>query len=200
MARLLLVRHGVTDHNDNRRFAGQIDVELNDEGFRQAEKIRDRLAEEKIDAVYSSDLKRAVATAEVIASTHKADIIQQPELREMNYGDIESLTYDEIRERYPEVSNSIFNFTVDLSLPGGENFREFAERSRSFLDTVREYEEDQTVLIVTHGGVLRVLMCDLLGIDYSHFPQFRFDNVSLSIVYTYTRRTILSLLNDTSHL
>ncbi len=200
MARLLLVRHGITEHNSNRQFAGNIDVELSPDGYRQAEKLGDRLAGEKIDAVYSSDLKRAVATAEIIASRHDVAITQRPEIREMNYGEAEGMSFSEIRQCYPEVAASIFDFNVDLSFPGGDSFKEFAARACGFLETLEDYREEQTVLIVTHGGVLKVMVCDLMGIDHSHFQQIRFDNASLSIVYTYPGRVILSLLNDTSHL
>ncbi len=200
MARLLLVRHGVTEHNSNQQFAGYTDTELTDEGFRQAEKLSNRLAGENIDAIYSSDLKRAVVTAEAIASRHKAEIIQSPEIREMNYGDAEGMTFSEIHERYPEIAELIIDLDAGLNFPGGESFKEFVKRTCRFLDIVREYEEDQTVLIVAHGGVLRVLVCDLLGIGYDHFRQIRIDNASLSMVDIYPHRVILSLLNDTSHL
>jgi len=200
LSRLLLVRHGITEHNSNNRFAGYSDIELSDEGYRQVRKLADRLAGEKIDAVYSSDLKRAVATAEAIASRHEVEITQRPELREMNYGDIEGMTFRELHQSYPDIAESIIHFNTGLCFPGGESFKEFTTRSCGFLETLAGYGEDQTVLIVSHGGVLKVLVCNLLGIDHSHWPQIGFDNASLSIVNTYRRRVILNLLNDTSHL
>jgi alpha-ribazole phosphatase len=200
LARLLLVRHGITEYNTDIRFQGHTDTELSGEGYRQAEKLAERLAEEPIDAVYSSDLKRAIATAEAVASRKGIEIVQSPELREMNYGEIEGMTFSELNEKYPEVGKNIMDFNTDLSLPGGETFLGFAERIRGFEDVLSEYNEDQTVLIVSHGGVLKTLVCNLLGIDYSHWPQIGFSNASLSIVFTYRRRTVLNLLNDVSHL
>ncbi len=119
MSRLLLVRHGITESNSARRFAGYSDVELSVAGYEQVGRLRDRLANEKIDAVYSSDLKRALATAEVISSEHKVDIVTCSELREMNYGDAEGLTFEEISRLYPEVAELIADFSFRLEFPGG---------------------------------------------------------------------------------
>ena len=120
MSRLLLVRHGITEANSSRRFAGYSDVELSAEGYRQVERLRDRLLDKKIDAVYSSDLKRAMATAEIISSEHNLDIVTCPELREMNYGDAEGLTFDEISRLYPEAAEMVADFNLRLEFPGGD--------------------------------------------------------------------------------
>ncbi len=200
MARLLLVRHGATEANSSRWFAGHSDIEMSAAGCGQVERLRDYLADEKIDAVYSSDLKRAVATAEVISSGRDLDIVTCPELREINYGDIEGLTFQEISDLYPEVAELITNFSLKLEFPAGESFQEFIARTITFLDKLEKHEPSQTTLIVSHSGPLRVLVCHLLGIDQHHWRQLRLDNASLSIVETYPQRAIISLLNDTSHL
>ncbi len=200
MSRLLLVRHGITEFNSTRRFAGYSDVEMNADGYRQAERLRDRLAKEKIDAVYCSDLKRAVVTAEVISSGHEVRIVTCSELREINYGDAEGLTFDEIGHLYPEVAEAIRNFSLEMKFPGGESFEEFIARTCTFLDRLNKHLPEQTILIVAHGGPLKVLICNLLGISQSCWGQLSCDNASLSIIETYQGRVILSLLNDTSHL
>ena len=199
MSRLLLVRHGITEFNSSRRFMGYSDIELSATGYRQVERLRDRLVDDKIDAVYSSDLRRALVTAEVISSEHKMDIVTCPELREVNYGNVEGLTFEEIRRLYPEVAESVANFSLRLEFPGGEGFLEFIERTSKFLDRLNSHTPSETVLIVSHSGPLRVLVCHLLGIDQSHWRQIRLDNASLSIVETYPQRVILSLLNGVSH-
>lgn len=200
MSRLLLVRHGITEYNTTRRFGGQSDIELSADGHKQVERLRDRLADEKIDAVYSSDLKRALTTAEVITSGHDLEIITCPELREMHYGECEGLTFDEITRLYPELWEQIIKFDFRLDFPGGETLNGFIERTITFLDRLNEHSQEQTILIVSHSGPLRVLICHLLGIDLSHWSQIGCDNASLSIVNTYERRVVLSLLNDTSYL
>ncbi|MBI2850639.1 MAG: histidine phosphatase family protein [Chloroflexi bacterium] len=200
MARLILVRHGLTDHNSSHKFLGHTDIDLSAEGFRQVEKLRGRLAEEKIDAVYSSDLKRAMSSAEAVCKGRGAEIICCPELREINYGDCESLTFGEIRQRYPELAETINKLTPDLSFPGGESWQGFIDRTLTFLDRLKQHKPEQRILIVAHGGPMRTLLCNLLGVGQSHWRTFRLDNASLSIVDTYPQRAILSLLNDTSHL
>jgi len=169
-------------------------------GYSQVERLRDRLADEKIDAVYSSDLRRALVTAEVISSRHKVDIVTCSELREMNYGSAEGLTFQEIGRLYPEVAELCINFSLRLEFPDGENFEGFIERTIKFLDKLNKHAPSETILIVSHSGPLKVLVCYLLGIDQSHWWQIRLDNASLSIVETYPRGAIISLLNDTSHL
>ncbi len=200
MSRLLLVRHGETEFNSTRRFAGYSDVAMSAEGYRQIERLRDRLANEKIDAIYSSDLKRALVTAEVISSGHKVNIVTCPELREINYGDAEGLTFDEIGRRYPELAEAITSFSLEINFPGGESFNEFIARTSKFLDRLNKHTEEQTILVVSHSGPLRALVCHLLGIDQGHWRQFRCNNASLSIVETYPQRAIVNLLNDTSYL
>ncbi|MFC1897410.1 histidine phosphatase family protein [Chloroflexota bacterium] len=200
MARLFLVRHGITEFNSARRFAGYSDVELSAAGYIQVERLRDRLVDDKIDAVYSSDLRRALVTAEVISSEHKVDIVTCPELREVNYGDVEGLTFEEISRLYPEVAELIANFSLRLEFPGGESLEKFIERTSRFLDKLKRHEPSQTILIVSHGGPLRVLVFCLLGIDLGHWRQFRFENASLSIVETHSQGAVVSLLNDTAHL
>ena len=200
MSKLLMVRHGISEFNAARRFAGYSDVEMSSAGYEQAEKLRDRLAGEKIDAVYSSDLKRASETAAIISSGHEMDIATCSELREVNYGDIEGLTYDEISRLYPEVAETVANFNLRLDFPGGESFKEFITRVSKFLGKLKKHSPSQTLLVVSHSGPLRVLICRLLGIDLSYWWQIRFDNASLSIVKIHPRGAVINLLNDTSHL
>lgn len=200
MSRLLLVRHGVTEFNTERRFMGQSDVELSPEGHQQAEKLRDYLAKEKIDAAYSSDLTRALVTAEVICQGRGLDIVTCPELRECDYGECDGLTFREIGSRYPEVAERCINFTLELEFPGGECFRDFFERTGQFLERLDGHRPEETVLVVAHDGVLKALLCLLLGIDGSHWWQLRVDTGSLSIMETYPRGARLTRLNDVCHL
>ncbi len=202
MARLLLVRHGTTEFNSTRRFAGYTDIALSDIGLRQVERLRERLTGEKITVAYSSDLKRAVTTAEAILTGHNGcDIVRCPELREVNYGEVEGLTFQEIRSRYPQLAESVVDFNPGLlKFPGGETFLEFMDRTAKFLTRLNNHAPSDTVLVVSHSGPLRVLVLDLLRFERSAWWQLRIDNASLSIVETFARGAILNLLNDTSHL
>ncbi len=200
MSRLLLVRHGDTELNSAERYWGQTDVELSAAGFRQAEKLSERLADEKINTIYSSDLRRALITANIIASRHQLDVITCAELREINFGELEGLTFGEISQLYPEVAKLWVERSPKLKYPGGESPDEFNSRVSKFLDIMKKHVAEATILIVAHSGALRTLICQLLGIGLQYRWQFRLGFASLSILETYPQGAILSLLNDVSHL
>jgi len=198
--KLLLVRHGDTESNSAERYWGNTDVKLNDAGFRQAERLRDCLAADRIEAIYSSDLSRASTTAEIIASKHGVDVIICAELREMNFGELEGLTFNEISQLHPEVTELWRQRSHKLKFPGGESVDEFNSRVSQFVSRLKKHAPQETILIVAHSGSLRSLMCHLLGIGLERRWQFRLDLASLSILETYPEGAILSLLNDVSHL
>jgi len=200
LAKLFLVRHGNTRLNSTERFWGQTDVELGPDGIKQAEKLRDRLATKKIDTVYASPLRRTMATAEIIASRHKPEIIFCPELREINFGEIEGLTYHEIDRLYPELTKSWYTKTQTFRYPGGESIKEVYCRVQKFAQRLDSHISEETILIVAHSGTLKMLVCNLLGLGLQHSRRIRIDLASLSIVETYHQVAILSLLNDVSHL
>ena len=200
MSKLLLVRHGNTELNSARMFIGHSDTELSAVGYRQVERLRDRLAAEKIDIIYSSDLRRALVTAETIASKHQLNVITCPELREVNYGKVEGVTFEEMRRLYPEVAELCAEWNLQLKFPDGESVSELRQRVGKFLDRLKQHAPEQTILIVAHSGPLRLMICSLLGIDLRHWRQIHLDLASLSIVNTYPEIAIISLLNDTSHL
>ncbi len=200
MSRLLLVRHGDTALNSAERYWGSTDVELSSDGIKQAEKLRDRLASEKIDAIYSSNLKRASVTAEIIGSSHGLEVITCPELREVDFGKLEGLKFDEVRQLYPKVAELWAKRSPKLRYPAGDSVDDLTNRVSIFASMLGQHAIEETVLIAAHSGVLRTLMCQLMGLELRHRWQFRVDLASLSIIETYPERAILSLLNDTSHL
>ena len=200
MSRLLLVRHGNTNLDSTIRFWGKTDVELSDDGIRQAEQLRDRLATQRIDTVYASKLSRARATAEIIASQHKLDVTTCTELDEINFGKLEGLTFEEISQFYPEIAELMIKWRIGPKYPGGESRDELNNRVQKFLKFLNKYKPEDTILIVAHAGTLRLMICKLLEIGIEHLRQIQLDLASLSIVETYPQGAILNLLNDISHL
>lgn len=200
MSRLLLVRHGNTKLNSHERFWGKTDVELGADGIKQAERLRDRLASLKIDAIYASNLSRARVTAEIIAARHKTNIVTCAELSEINFGYIEGLTFEEISQRYPDLAKLLTDWSISPEFPGGESFKEFNERVKRFIPRLEKHKPEETILIVAHAGTLRLLICNLMGIDIQCWRQMRLELASLSILDTYPQGAILTLLNDVSHL
>jgi len=200
MYTLLLVRHGETELKSSERYWGHTDVKLSKLGIQQAERLRDALAKERIDIAYSSNLQRALVTAEIIASKHGAEIIKCPELREISFGELEGLTFSEIAQRYPEVTKSWREGKVEFKYPGGESMGSLIRRVATFPQRLSNLEPEQTALIVAHSGSLRMLMCNLLGMEPQRWWQFRLDFTSLSILETNSRGAILMSLNNTCHL
>jgi len=201
MSRLLLVRHGETELNSAERYWGQSDVKLSALGLRQAERLRDRLATEKIDAVYSSDLQRAWATAKTIASRHRQDVITCAELREVNFGKLEGLNFEEISQLFPEFTTKWkVERSTNLEFPGGESLNQLHNRVSNFVGRLKTHKAEETVLVVAHAGVLRSLICQLMGVELRCIYHIRLDLASLSILETYPAGAILTLLNDVSHL
>lgn len=200
MSRLLLVRHGETELNSSERYWGHTDVRLSEAGLRQAERLSQILAAEKIDAVYSSPLSRARVTAETIVSGRPLEIITCPELREVNFGKLEGLTFAEVSQLYPEVTRLWMERDPGLRYPDGESIRQFNRRVGQFLGRLEKHSPEETILVVAHSGSLRVLMCRLLGLAVAHWRQFRLDLASLSILETYPQGAILNQLNEVCHL
>ena len=200
MSKLILVRHGDNKLDGTGRYLGSSDVKLSADGLKQAERLRDCLAMQKIDAIYSSNLQRAMVTAETIASKHQLAVTTCAELREIDFGKLEGLTFDEAHQLYPEVTRLWVEKSSALQYPGGESLDEFYNRVSSFAGRLKKYAPEETILIVAHSGSLRLLICQFLGIELWHWRQFRLDFASLSILDTYPQGAILSLLNAVSHL
>ena len=200
MSKLILVRHGITLLDSGTKYWGSTDVELSPAGIKQAERLRDRLAEEKIDAVYSSDLKRAYVTASIIASNHRLEVSTCPELREINFGKLEGATSEELRQLFPEVRQLILGERPELRFPGGESFLEFNQRVARFVDKLGEHEPNETLLIVSHGGALRMIIYQLSGKETDHWLQIPVGLASLSILELTPKGMRARLLNDVSHL
>jgi alpha-ribazole phosphatase len=199
MSKLLLIRHGTTKLHATDRFWGKTDMPLNDEGIKQAKQVKARLAKEKINAVFSSTLSRARSTAEIVAEGHKVKVIACDELRECDFGIIEGLPFKEIEQRYPALAKKLTDGPA-VDFPGGESLKQLNARIKTFIKRLDTLKPDDTAAIVSHGGPLRLLICNLLGIDIKHWQQFNISRASLSIIETYSQTTFLNLLNDTSHL
>ena len=200
MTRLLLVRHGETALNSAQRYWGRTDVPLGDVGIKQAECLRERLKDEKIDFVYSSTLVRAKDTASIIAEGRGLEITACPELKEIDFGKMEGLTFEEVKLLYPEVALRWRERDPNLVCPGGESLPEVEKRVKDFRYYLKRHGDSDTVLIVAHSGVLRTLACQLLNFGQECRWQIRLDLASLTIIDTYPEFAMLTLLNDITHL
>jgi alpha-ribazole phosphatase len=200
MTRLLLVRHGETELQSSLRYWGKTDVKLGETGLHQAEQLRDRLAMEKIDMIYASELKRAVDTAEIIAVRHNLKVVTVPELREVDFGKLEGLEFSEIQQQFPDVEQMWVTRNRALVYPDGESLADFESRVMSFGTRLKSQRKQDTVLIVAHAGVVVTLICQLLDMDMKNRWNLRVNLASLSIIETYPEINVMSLFNDVSHL
>jgi probable phosphoglycerate mutase len=177
---LLFIRHGETDWNKLQRFQGQIDVPLNEAGVRQAERLAARLAEERHDAFYSSDLLRARQTAARLASAWGLEPTAHEGLREQSFGVLEGLDVPTIKERHADLWARWLEHEADFALPGGESLRQFHRR---VLDTVRELAEGHAgarLAVVTHGGVLDMLWRTAMGLPIAGLRNCEIPNTGLN--------------------
>ena len=160
-----IVRHGQTDANAQGVLQGQTDTPLGETGRAQARAAAQRLKHEKFDLFYSSDLSRALETAQIIGKTIGMDPVPLPELREWRLGDLEGRPHTELRVRYPDIIRSFHHDRVDdIPVPGGESRNEFFTRITSCLCRLRDQHPGARILLVSHGGVLRAIYRQIAGV------------------------------------
>ena len=201
MLRLFLIRHGETHWNQERRIQGSgSDIDLSEVGRRQAETLALLLRGEKISAIYSSPLKRALNTAQAIADYHHMSIETVSDLREIEAGKLEGVSL-------ASLGSTLSQFLVQwqhgeglVKLPGGESLAELQERAWTAIQYVLERHGDGVVIIVSHCFVILSIVCKALGLSLSYFPRLKVDVASLSILDFEDEAPQLVTLNSTSHL
>ena len=199
MTQIILARHGETQWNVEEVFRGRIDIELNETGIKQAELLAEYLSGIKIDAIYSSPLRRALKTAEMIASYHKLDVEIAPGLVDFDYGEWQSLAHQQVKDRYKELYAEWINSPDRVKMPDGESLSDVRERALGVVsDVIAKYEG--TVVLVSHRVVNKVLICALLGLDNSHFWNIKQDTCGITTFTYQNERFILTKHNDTSYL
>lgn len=197
---LYLVRHGETVHNLEGRIQGHADSSLTPLGIKQAKAICKRLASEKFDAIYSSDLGRAVATAKIIASNHKQPVQTTELIREVYFDKVQGLTQKEFETKYPEDYRKWREDSINHRPPGAETLEHLISRCTEFLQVISHNHSDgERILAVVHGGSLRGLICAAVGYGPEFFRCVHTANASLSILEL-GDHPALQLLNDTCHL
>jgi alpha-ribazole phosphatase len=159
---LVLVRHAESDARG--RCYGRLDVELSDAGRAQCRRLAARLSREPVDAVVSSPLLRALATAEAIAATHGLVVMVLEELRELDFGVVEGRTYEEIAASEPELFERWMRAPTTVRFPDGESYEQLRERVSRAIAGLRARYNGQHVVAVTHGGVVRAALADALGV------------------------------------
>ncbi|MBI4302262.1 MAG: histidine phosphatase family protein [Chloroflexi bacterium] len=198
--RLILVRHGETSWNQERRIQGHSDVELNTLGEKQGESLGQVLKNQPITAIYSSPLQRALKTAQSIACYHHLPVNTDPNLMEIDHGELEGLTTEEMRSRYPDFLKRWTADSAEATIPGGEPLTQLQSRAWEAIQRIRALHPQETVVLVGHRFVLGAILCRAIGLSLSHFRRLTLAIASMSILDWNGERASLTLLNDTCHL
>ena len=176
MIRLLVVRHGQTDWNADERLQGSTDVELNAAGVEQARETAKRLSGFAVDAVVSSPMKRAYATAVILAEAVRCDVAVMDDFAERSVGIFEGMTMEEAKARYPELWTKVPTRQIHQGPPGGESILDVGCRVACGLRRIREAYSGKTVLLVTHGYVSRAVYGILTRPSDEEYFKFRMEN------------------------
>jgi len=199
MNKIILVRHGETEWNKEEIFRGHADIDLNETGLKQAQLLAKYLKNEKIGAIYSSPLKRAIKTAEAIAALHNLNVIPCQELIDFNYGSWEGLPQKTVESKYQVLYEKWLGRPHLVKMPGGESLKDVRKRALGLVERTT-LSDGGTVALVSHRVVHKVIICALLGLSNSHFWNIKLDTCGIT-VFSYSKGLfVLEKHNDTSFL
>jgi broad specificity phosphatase PhoE len=199
MAKLILARHGETLWNVEKIFRGRVDVNLDEVGIKQAELLGKYLSNWELEAIYSSPLKRALDTANIVARYQKVAVRIAEGLIDFDYGEWQSLPEQEVKKLYPVILDEWYNNPHRVKMPGGESLEDVRERAVGVVNDVLSRHQNN-VLLVSHRVVIKVLICYLLGLDNARFWNITQDVGGITIFNYGDGRFVLTRHNDTSHL
>ena len=173
---IVLLRHGATDWNLQGRCQGSSDRRLNEVGVRQAEQIAAQLSNEAIHAVYSSSLERARQTAQIVSRPHNLPVIIEEDVRELDHGELEGLTFNEIKDKFSEFLVGWRTAPAELQVPGGERLAVVAQRAWQALTRIAErHRSGDTVVVVSHNFPILGVICRLTGTHLNNYRAFHLD-------------------------
>ena len=199
--RLFLVRHGETESNRLGLALGQNDVPLNERGALQAEQLAVALGREPLVAVYASPLRRTLETARAVAGAHGLDVAIDERLIEMDIGELDGLTFAEVRERYPGLLEEwVSGPGPSMRMPGGERLVDVQERAWAAVTELAARHSEDAVAAVTHNFVILSLLTKVMGLELSQFRRLRHAVAAVSVIDFTPKRTLVVRMNDTCHL
>lgn len=198
---IYLLRHGQTNLNRYRKYQNAADKDLNELGEKQAELLGIRLKNYNIDIIYSSDLKRALQTSEIINKYINTDIIIKDGLREINMGQWDTLNMEDRFTSHEEYAKKWYEHLEDLPYPGGESGADVFERSNKVIDEIKRGKHEN-IAVVTSAGTLAALLSGFLGLEQYKRFRMEIDNCSINILKydADSKATLVKCINDISHL
>lgn len=196
---LILVRHGSIGEGWQGRYVGRTDPPLDETGTRQARALARALAGRGIERCFCSPLRRALDTAMQITRPMDRTATVEPDLREVDFGRWEGRTFDEIQKQDPALVDEWAKWDMDFSFPEGERITDFLTRAHALADRLAREEAD-TLLVVSHGGVIRSMLCHLLGMETRCYLSFEVSPASITALRLYAGKGVLTELNHRCHL
>ena len=173
---VLLVRHGATDWNLQGRCQGATDLDLNEVGVRQAEQIAVSLTNETIHGIYSSNLKRAQQTAQFISLHHQLPVLIETDVRELDHGELEGLTFAEIKENYSQFIQKWRTEPAEIQVPGGERLVDVAQRAWNGLNRIVQlHTAQETLVVVSHNFPILGIICRITGAHLNNYRTYHLD-------------------------
>ena len=201
MLKLIVIRHAESEWNPVGRYQGLLDPDLTERGREQAKRLAEVLKNERIDALFSSPLKRTFHTAKIIGEALGIEPKKEDRIIEINHGVWSGLLVEEVKKRYPEDFELWLKEPHKVKFPEGESLEDVFNRVKDFLDDILKNYNEKTVAIVSHTVPIRCLYCAVLDVDLSKFWSFGCDNASYSVVYLDNEgRNVVQKLNITCHL
>ena len=192
---IYIVRHGETDWNIEQKMQGHTDIPLNTKGKQQAREIATHLKDIDFDIIYASPLSRAYETALIINTRHNASIIKVNALKERQFGELEGKTYEEVNAYHPALLfTESWNYP-DYRPPGGESVNDIKKRVVNFTNNILKKHRGKSVLIVSHGVALRILIGSFLGTPPEQSVGLRLKNASLTIIEISRGEPTLHVIN-----
>lgn len=191
----VFIRHPQTDINNERTVFSRRDPDLNLLGYSQAHLIANWLVSRPVKLVVSSPLKRALEVARLIAVDHGLDVIEDPRLREVDFGELEGVKMDEVRARYPDLVVAWSTTPSRVRWPGGEDLRGAVERMEEAVEEYAKRLPESLVVFVTHGIILKAYLCKVMGIEIDNFRVLKVDLGSVSVVDFGPERNVVELVN-----
>lgn len=201
MTTIILVRHGQTEWNRVERFRGHFDIPLNKTGLEQAEKTAREIARRwNPDVIYASPLARAIQTAQKIKGLCEKPVQQSKGLKDIDYGDWQGLTYEEAGKQWPDLIFDWFEHPEKVQIPGGENLAQVQKRARLTLDQICAKHVDQTIVMVSHTVVNRLILLDILGLGIDQFWDIQQEPCTINLLEKTEDKFTIVTLNDFHHL
>lgn len=197
--RIYLIRHGETANAGQVCFNGHFDVDVSSAGREQFRSISKSLKKLPIKTVYSSDLQRTRICAEIVSEPHGLKPIAFPELRELSFGEWEGMSVSEVNEKHPNQLNERLKNIETFSVEGGETFLQLQQRVIPKFKDIVAGHPDETIVIVAHGGVNRIILGHVLGIPMGNIFRIQQEYGAINVLQFYEGNAVAELIGGTHH-